>query len=440
MNATETVVTSFPQRWDIRKGQPRENNVLDTRNVLDSILARLKEKKRRPIVSVFDLAEVIMARCLGLHADKMEWEHERYRYLEIFDYSINYVANEEIRCFNAFADKARKKGMDRLEASERKTKQETSDTTSKPVRRQRREDVKQYTKQPVKMTTEQDNPAKASGLLAGTNQQDEYQTAHSNTPKIQDDEHFMSSRGSGNHPKEGPSMETIEERKKKMVQSKSQQVTKQMIEFFDELSQLRSSKPPEKEAHLEAESFDISHEVELLREIKDIRDELNILGNLFGQQRLVLEPFVRAIKYGREMSTRKQESDTSDSGSKPSLVAAVDRHITYIDGMDTNARRVYRHVRLHSDIIKSLADCFLQLENLLDLKQKQANVFEAHTARVSGNTITVFTVVTMIFLPASFMAAFLALPILQYPSVNDDKMELSFATKHTGMKYLPNVT
>lgn len=87
----KTVVTSFPQRWDIKKGQPRDNNILDTGNILDSILNRLKQKERSSVMSVFDLAELIMARCLGLNSDKKEWEYERYRYLEIFDYSINYV-------------------------------------------------------------------------------------------------------------------------------------------------------------------------------------------------------------------------------------------------------------------------------------------------------------------------------------------------------------
>lgn len=73
----------------------------------------------------------------------------------------------------------------------------------------------------------------------------------------------------------------------------------------------------------------------------------------------------------------------------------------------------------------------------MDLKQKQANVFEARTVRVSGNTITVFTIVTIIFLPASFMATFLALPIKEYPTSiiegegDEEKMELNFAAKYT---------
>lgn len=89
----DTIVTSFPQCWGSSKGQSRENDILDTRNVVDCILDHLRQKERSPIVSVFDLAELIMARCLSLNSDRMEWEYERHRYLEIFDYSINYVVS-----------------------------------------------------------------------------------------------------------------------------------------------------------------------------------------------------------------------------------------------------------------------------------------------------------------------------------------------------------
>lgn len=94
--ATETVITSFPQRWDSRKGQPRDNPILDTGNVVERILDRLMKKHRAPITCVFDLAELIMAQCLGLNYDRIEWEYERYRYLEIFDYSISYVVSNAI--------------------------------------------------------------------------------------------------------------------------------------------------------------------------------------------------------------------------------------------------------------------------------------------------------------------------------------------------------
>lgn len=63
-------------------------------NVIDSILKHLKLKHRDPLTSVFNLAELIVGRCLGLNYNALEWAHERYPYLEIFEYSINSV----VRC------------------------------------------------------------------------------------------------------------------------------------------------------------------------------------------------------------------------------------------------------------------------------------------------------------------------------------------------------
>lgn len=64
----------------------------------------------------------------------------------------------------------------------------------------------------------------------------------------------------------------------------------------------------------------------------------------------------------------------------------------------------------------------IQLAHLLDLKQKHANAFEARFARDQatftgrqGQTIMVFTIVTVIFLPMSFIAALFAVPITEFP-------------------------
>lgn len=64
------------------------------------------------------------------------------------------------------------------------------------------------------------------------------------------------------------------------------------------------------------------------------------------------------------------------------------------------------------------------VRDLLDLKQKHANAIEARYAREQtdgtsrqGKTLTVFTIVTTIFLPISFIAAVFAIDMKNLPGV-----------------------
>jgi len=219
--------------------------------------------------------------------------------------------------------------------------------------------------------------------------------------------------------KETRERQKMEKREKKKEEAKKKSTQDKVLDAFTKhLSGKSEAKVPKQEPE---ELFDISREIELIREVKDIQEELNILGNLFHQQKLVLEPFVALINEAKPFA----ESQNTTVRTAPALAKALDRHIDYVDKIEASTVRPYRY-----------------LEDLLDLKQKQANVFEARTTRVSGNSITVFTVITIIFLPASFMVAFLALPIQDFPYVaplqegtadqgGDDKLELGFAVKYT---------
>ena len=77
------------------------------------------------------------------------------------------------------------------------------------------------------------------------------------------------------------------------------------------------------------------------------------------------------------------------------------------------------------------------LLHLLDLKQKHANAFEARFARDQaagtarqGQTIMVFTIVTIVFLPMSFMAAFFAINIREFPGDRNSGLSLSFVSSY----------
>ncbi|RDW72868.1 hypothetical protein BP6252_06775 [Coleophoma cylindrospora] len=303
---SETIVTSFPQRWGGRSSTDEADNLVNMTNVIDSMITHLKKKARDPIMSVNSLSEMIIARCLGLDFNSIKWQHERYRYLEIFEHSIKLLADEETRCFNHFADRAIMGKKDEKKSIPKSLNRSSEEISS-------------------------ESPKDASN-------DDDAKTKKSGSPRS--------------------------------LGSKDEDI------------------------------FDISREIELLKEVKDIRDELNILSTLFGQQSTVIKSFYSAIQPQAPQS-------------RTALMDAVNRHIAEVDVLDKDAGTSYT-----------------ALENLLDLKQKQANVSEARITRISGNTITVFTIVTIIFLPASFMAAFLALPITQYPKVNDN-YELSYAIKYT---------
>ena len=84
--------------------------------------------------------------------------------------------------------------------------------------------------------------------------------------------------------------------------------------------------------------FDISREINLLQEVKDIRDELNILKNLTNQQQKVLESFCPAIEASRDMNRNQSRSHT------PSMTKEMNRQARYIRELDEDAKRQYKAV------------------------------------------------------------------------------------------------
>lgn len=88
---------------------------------------------------------------------------------------------------------------------------------------------------------------------------------------------------------------------------------------------------------------------------------------------------------------------------------------------------------------RQAASIYESLLSLLDLKQKHANAFEARFGRDqaafsarSSKTIMVFTIVTIVFLPLSFIAAFFAINIEEFPHGPDGaSLPLGYVSKYT---------
>lgn len=154
--------------------------------------------------------------------------------------------------------------------------------------------------------------------------------------------------------------------------------------------------------------LDIGLETDLLAETKDIRDELNMITKILSEQVSVLPSLSECIT-SHFLSLSPPASSQSIRRSIAAQLKTIEQHLQDLARMDRQAERIY----------KSITD-------MLDLKQKHANAFEARFARDQaagtmrqGQTIMVFTIVTIVFLPLSFIAAFFAINVREFPRSPD---------------------
>lgn len=151
--------------------------------------------------------------------------------------------------------------------------------------------------------------------------------------------------------------------------------------------------------------LDIGWETRLLKDVKDIRDELGMLQHLFSVQKQVIPSFKTAIQTVYKGNPKWCHLQRFAEEKFEEQERMYTHPLENIRALDKQAELIYRSIR-----------------DLLDLKQKHVNALEARYARQQaqssakqGRTLMVFTVVTVVFLPLSFIAAFFAIPITEYP-------------------------
>ena len=165
--------------------------------------------------------------------------------------------------------------------------------------------------------------------------------------------------------------------------------------------------------------LDIGEETALLAETKDIRDELNMISLVLQQQLSILDSMTIALL---AETKGRQDRQAEIKRRFRELSKVVEMHIKDVERMDRQAEGIYGSIA-----------------HLLDLKQKHANAFEARFARDQaaftgrqGQTIMVFTIVTVVFLPMSFIAALFTIPIRDFPHQTLDgspSLPLSYVSK-----------
>ncbi|KAL5092346.1 hypothetical protein Trisim1_001603 [Trichoderma cf. simile WF8] len=249
--------------------------------------------------------------------------------------------------------------------------------------------------------------------------------------------------------------------------------------------------------------LDITREISLLSQIKDIQDELGIMKRVFTEQRKVLEAMNRIIrvmeqhnsdlkdtsnldnnldsndnKQSANLDTKLHYREASGSGRTKDYKETKDRLGAYDDSrIDTSPMTTYalasglelqKHeyrsqstiwglghqehnlplrtvLRYCEQIEKMLERAKIandSLSSLVDLKQKQSNIIDTRTARLQaeqshtmtlqaekqGKTLMILSIVTIVFLPLSFLAAFFAIPTKEF---EDDKLTLGFVSEIT---------
>ncbi|RYP44145.1 hypothetical protein DL768_009380 [Monosporascus sp. mg162] len=178
-------------------------------------------------------------------------------------------------------------------------------------------------------------------------------------------------------------------------------------------------------ASLQVPLLDISLEGRLLRETKDIIDELNIMLHFMRTQRSIGDKFVKQVEHMLDPEAKWRDSFSSHdwaSGRRPPPPALVPRFGTRpVSAEDERRRQQFNWFRTNAcDVmcqfidridevegLKSAAEsAALGLRDLLDLKQQQASIAQAWQAvkladesANQGCPLTIRTMISLVLLP-----------------------------------------
>ncbi|KAK4143414.1 uncharacterized protein C8A04DRAFT_37425 [Dichotomopilus funicola] len=190
--------------------------------------------------------------------------------------------------------------------------------------------------------------------------------------------------------------------------------------------------------------LNINPEGELLKEVKDIIDELHIIRSIKEQQQTVLDCYVKHVRRSLAPAIRAHQTAAAHGSSpwyfppdaftdRTNPDSRVTAHFQNAQYTLTNAEMLLQD---HSQRISELhtldsnaRNTSTALKDLLTLKQQQAGVIEAREAVKQANltfnqsrSIMIFTIVTIIFLPLSFCASVFGMNAAEF---NDGHLTLS---------------
>ncbi|KAK4183856.1 hypothetical protein QBC35DRAFT_442582 [Podospora australis] len=209
------------------------------------------------------------------------------------------------------------------------------------------------------------------------------------------------------------------------------------FEKFEELvKQLTGAKRKQidknEQADLTDKLFRLTKETALLVEILDIQDELKIIQDVFAKQEEVLKKFHSLVStYAERKSKDEKTYQSTGSVSMTEILSGSGKSVHFADQrlsrrpegkpkelVKDNLGLVRTNIEAVAEMTTYADKMRVELNGLLDLKQKQANAWEARFSREGsessqrqGNITMVFTIVTIFFLPLSFMSSVFSIQV-----------------------------
>ncbi|EYB22104.1 hypothetical protein FG05_09117 [Fusarium graminearum] len=450
-----TIVTCFPhkeaQSNDTSGGDTNKvaDNAIDPdpsgeTNIVKQVLSHMLDNPQS-VITPHDLAKLITLKCSRTYLD-IGGQDERLRFKEMYEMAIGDVMQKETELFNEFTavmEATKKEGKTNESLEQLKTLSEAaiSETVEPEKAKQSQADlIKKF-----ETVFEELNNKSANQFVTSL---------------------FKSSRG-------------------RITQAKAETLLK-LAQF---------------------QVLDITKEVQLLHEIKDVQDELRIMSMIFRDQKVIIDemeeiigaiplkgakrdssvsqhqvtgdPIVNEHSDDSETATRAREKTPADGfdektderrdppfQERNSIHVGSDAFFTSTNGADSGLRgptdyyignRAFftstrpepgkastsldekqRSVLSTRAVVKLSID---EIEDMIDgannaYSAKQSNVMDARYARVQaeqsarqGKTIMVFTIVTIVFLPLSFMAAFFAIDISQFKRLKNGRLSLGYVSE-----------
>ena len=197
-------------------------------------------------------------------------------------------------------------------------------------------------------------------------------------------------------------------------------LTEQQTRSFKEF---RNNHQYEKAKDVNAQQhIDNRKDLDALLELRDIEDELNTIDKLIKEQQSCVSDMIRQY---HDLNARQEKGSNG---------------IHFLYDIDQFLKE---HKDQLDQMLKSTRAAQKAFKELLDMKQKQANIVEAHLAREQtevaadqSRSVMIFTIFTIIFLPLSFFASVFGINAREWSNSDPAQRNTSLPTLHEIFTYM----